>query len=70
MALSDEQTWFEANRAYIAQQYQGQYVVVKDKTVRGAYPTYGAAYQAGAQMFGQQPFLVAQALAVAPVHRI
>lgn len=70
MALQDEQTWFDANRAYIAQQYQGQFVVVKDQTVRGAYPTYSAAYQAGAQMFGQQPFLVAQAVAVAPVYRI
>lgn len=70
MALQDEETWFNANRAFIAQQYQGQYVVVKDQTVRGSYPTYTAAYQAGAQMFGQQPFLVAQAVAVAPVHRI
>jgi hypothetical protein len=70
MALQDEQSWFEANRAFISQQYKGQYVLVKDQTVRGAYPTYSGAYQAGAQMFGQQPFLVAQAVAVAPVHRI
>lgn len=70
MALQDEETWFNSNRAFIAQQYQGQYVLVKDQAVRGAYPTYQAAYQAGAQMFGKQPFLIQQAVAVERINRI
>lgn len=70
MALQDEINWFNSNRAFIAQQYQGQYVVVKDQSVRGAYPSYQAAYQAGAQMFGQQPFLIKEAVAVEKVNTI
>lgn len=70
MALADEISWFESNRAYIAQQYQGQWVLVKDQTIRGSYPNYQAAYVAGTQMFGQQPFLVKEALAVEKVNRI
>lgn len=70
MALADELSWFDANRAFIAQQYQGQYVIIKDQAVRGSYPSYTAAYQAGAGMFGTTPFLIKQALAVEPVHRI
>lgn len=70
MALQDEINWFESNRAYIAQQYQGQWVLVSGQTVRGSYPSYEAAYVAGTQMFGQQPFLVKQALATEKVNRI
>lgn len=69
MALQDEIAWFEANRAYIAQQYNGQYVVVKDKSVRGSYPSYQAAYLAAAQQFGSD-FLIEQALAQPKVNRI
>lgn len=70
MSLQDEITWFDSNRAFIAQQYQGQFVLIKDQSVRGAYPTYQAAYQAGAQMFGTQPFLIKEALAAERVNRI
>lgn len=69
MALQDEITWFEANRAFIAQQYNGQYVVVKDKSVRGAYPNYQAAYQAAVQQFGSD-FLIKEALPQERVNRI
>jgi hypothetical protein len=71
MAVADEQAWFDANRAFIAQNYSGQYVVVKDKQIRGAYPSYAAAFQAGTQMFGANSgFLVQQALAQKPVHQV
>jgi len=62
VAQSDDLAWFEQNRAYIARQYPNQFVVVKDKAVVGAYPDYGAAFTAGTQMFGTQPFVVKQAL--------
>lgn len=71
MALQDEQAWFEKNRAYIAQQYPGQYVLVKNQAVQGAFPTYDAAFNAGVKQFGPQgAFLVKQALAQEPVHKI
>jgi len=70
MALDDEISWFESNRAFIAQNYKGQWVVIKDKSVRGAYPKQDDALKAGLKMFGTQPFLVKQALAEEKVHKI
>lgn len=70
MALEDEKAWFEKNRAFIAQNYNGQWVVVKDKTIRGAYPNSAAAYTAGVSMFGTQPFLIKQALSEEKVHKV
>ncbi len=69
MSVQDESAWFDANRAFIAQQYNGQWLVVKDKAIKGAYPSYAAAFQAGTQMFGANSgFLVEQALAQKPIH--
>jgi hypothetical protein len=71
MALSDEKTWFNANRATIASQYQGQWVLVRDKAVRGAYPSYEQAYGAGVAQFGPQGgFLIQQALLQDPLREI
>lgn len=71
MALRDEQNWFNANRAYIAQQYQGQYVLVKNLQVAGAFPSYKDAFDAGIKQFGLQgDFLVKQALAKEPTYKI
>lgn len=71
MAVSDEQAWFDANRAFIAQNYNGQWLVVKNKAIVGAYPSYAAAFQGGTQMFGANSgFLVAQALAQKQVHQV
>jgi hypothetical protein len=67
--MGEETAWFEANRGFIAQQYAGMWVVVKDQSVRGAYPDFQSAYNAGVAMFGTEPFLVKQALAQEPVMR-
>lgn len=67
MALADEQSWFEKNRAFIAAQYAGQFVLVKSQAVQGAFPSFDAAYMAGAQRFGAAgQFLVKQALPTEP----
>lgn len=70
MALKDELSWFESNRKFIAATYQGQWVLIKDQAIKGAYPTSPAAMTAGFQMFGAQPFLVKQALSEEPVHQV
>lgn len=62
MALADEIAWFNANRSTIVQRYAGQWVLVKDQGVRGAFPSYEAAFSAGVKQFGTAPFLVKQAL--------
>jgi hypothetical protein len=61
MAFNDDIAWFEANRYFVAQSYRGQYVLVKDQTVHGAYPTYADAYNAGVARFGTERFLVEHA---------
>ena len=67
MALADEQAWFEKNRAFIYTNYKDQYVLIKDKAIQGAFPSFELAYKAGAQRFGAQgQFLVKQALPQEP----
>jgi hypothetical protein len=71
MALADEQAWFNQNRAFITQNYPGKFVLVKNQSVQGAYPTFSSAYQAGVSRFGAQgQFLVKQALPSEPKHTI
>ena len=61
MSLEEDNLWFQANQGFIAQQYAGQWVLIKDAVVKGGYPSYGAAFEAGVAMFGTEPFLVRQA---------
>jgi len=69
MALQDEQNWFNQNRAYLAQQFPGQYVVVLNQAVQGAFPTFQAAYHAAVQRFGVGGgFLIKQALPAERTH--
>jgi hypothetical protein len=69
MPVEDEKAWFDKNRAFIAQHYNGQYVLVKDKAIRGAYPDWASAYKAGVQQFGPNgQFFVEQALPQEKVH--
>jgi hypothetical protein len=70
MSVQDDLAWFEANRQFIAQNYSGQWVLIKDKAIKGAFPTDSAAMTAGYQMFGAQPFVVKQALAQEKVHQV
>jgi hypothetical protein len=60
---NEDIAWFEANRIQIAQQYPGQYIIIKDLAVQGAYPDFQSAYNAGVAKFGTQPFQVKQAVA-------
>lgn len=63
MAMSEDIAWFEQNRPMIASTYPNMYVIVKNKSVVGAYADYAAAYSAGTAMFGTDPFLVKEATA-------
>jgi len=70
MSVSDDLAWFESNRKFIAATYQGQWVLIRDRAIKGAYSSNQAAMTAGFQMFGSQPFVVKQALAEEPVHQV
>jgi len=67
VAQSDDTAWFEVNRGYISTQYRGAYVLIKDKSVVGAYPDWATAFQAGMSMFGPDRYIVKQAT---PVERV
>lgn len=63
MPLADEVAWFNQNRNTIMQQYYGQWVLVKDSGVRGAFKAYELAYAAGIKQFGPSgQFAVKQAV--------
>lgn len=52
MSFQDDEQWFEQNRAYIAQQYQGQYVIVLGAAIRGAFPSKADAFISAVKQFG------------------
>jgi len=61
MGFQDDERWFEQNRAYIALQYQGQWIIVLGASVRGAFPTKADAFNAAVKQFGPQAgFLIVQ----------
>lgn len=71
MAQPDELAWFETARSYIARQYPGMFVIIKNHAVVGAYPDFGSAYNAGVGMFGAQgEFIVKQALEKEPIKKV
>lgn len=68
--IQEDSAWFEKNRNFIAQQYGGQFVLIKDQQVRGAYASYQDAFNAGVAMFGTEPFVVEQAVTDRPIHKV
>jgi hypothetical protein len=44
MALEPEFAYYRDHQAELVAKYQGQFVVIKDGVVLGAYPSYEAAY--------------------------
>jgi len=67
VAQSDDTAWFEVNRGYISTQYRGQYVLISNKAVVGAFPDWASAFKAGTSMFGPGQFIVQQAT---PIQRV
>jgi len=69
-AIDDDLAWFEQNRAFINQNYNGQWVLIQNKTIVGAYATDQAALTAGFSKYAPGTFIIKQALAEEPVHRV
>lgn len=66
--LAVELNYYAQHKAEWLERESGKYVVVKDKGLLGFYPTFEAAYRAGASQFGlQTDFLVKQILEHEPV---
>lgn len=67
MDLEKEQRYFEKHKNEFLQKYANQYVLIMGNELVGAFLTPEAAYVAGLDKFGIQPFLVKQVLDKEPV---
>jgi hypothetical protein len=68
MALETEKATFEARRADLVAEHEGEFAVVAGARVLGCWPTWEAALKAGYEAFGLEPFMVKEVLAVDRVH--
>jgi|HubBroStandDraft_4_1064222.scaffolds.fasta_scaffold00002_213 hypothetical protein len=69
MAFEAELATYERNKeSWLAENSEGQYVVIRGEEVLGRYPTYQAAFEQGVQTYGRDtPFLIKQILPDDPV---
>ncbi|MGH2610399.1 MAG: hypothetical protein ACRDHF_15065 [Tepidiformaceae bacterium] len=56
--IATEIAYFKAHRAELLTTYAGQYVLIKDESLFGGFPSAEAAYKEGLRRFGIVPFLV------------
>lgn len=60
--LQTEFEWFLANQAQLVTEYASQYLVIKDKTIQGAFPTEAQAYAYGTNTFELGTFLIQECI--------
>ena len=68
--LRREQAVFDANLSSWLAEHEGEYVLIKGKTVDGFYKSAEEAVTAGYARFGIGPLMVKQILAVEPIYNI
>src|SRR5581483_5205942 len=56
--LEEEVAYYREHRAELADRHTGEFVVVKDRRLLGAFPTLRAAYAAAAAQAPKQPALI------------
>ena len=62
MALESEFAYYREHQAELVAKYTGEFVVIKDATVLGAYPSYEIAYTETAKDHEVGTFLIQQAV--------
>lgn len=60
MALESEFAYYREHQGELVAKYDGQFVVIKDGAVLGAYPSYEAAYAETSQTHELGTFLIQQ----------
>lgn len=68
--LKKELKFFQRNKSRLVKNYLGQFVLIKDNDLIGAYTTEEEAYKAGIEKFGNIPFLIKQVLKEEPTYAI
>jgi len=58
--LAEELKYFEDNKKNWLETYKGQFVLVEDKKLIGAFSTPEEAYKKGVEKFNNEPFLIKQ----------
>jgi hypothetical protein len=66
MALEQELAFFSRNRDEYVRTYPGQFLLIKGEQLVGGFTTEAEAYAAGLSKFGNQPFLIKQAVTEEP----
>lgn len=56
--LADELKYFEEKKKDWLKTYKGQFVLIEDKKLIGAFSTQGEAYKKGVEKFSNEPFLI------------
>ena len=60
MALEQETAYFESEKSDLLEHHRGQYVLIHDHDMLGAFPRFEDAFAAGIREIGNKPFLVKQ----------
>jgi hypothetical protein len=60
MALEQETAYFEAHKAELLEHNRGQFAVIHEDRLLGAYTRFDEAFEAGIQIVGNRPFLIRQ----------
>ena len=58
--LAEELKYFEDNKKNWLETYKGQFVLIGDKELIGAFSTQEEAYKKGVEKFSDEPFLIKQ----------
>jgi len=58
ITLEKESKYFEEHKEELLKHYEGQFVLIKDDQLVGAFTTEEEAYQTGLKKFGNQPFFI------------
>jgi len=68
--LEPELKYFQQNKPELLKTHLGQFVLIKDCQMAGAFTTFDEAFNAGVAKFGNAPFLVKQVLEKEPIEKI
>jgi len=67
--LEQELEFFESKRSEWVRNYEGKFVLIKEKELIDVFNAFDDAYKAGVRKFGNQPFLIKRVSKEEPVEK-
>lgn len=65
--LQIELDYFNKNKEELLKKYPGQFVLIKNETMKGSFTTQEEAYNVGIEQMGNVPFLIKQVVENEPI---